>query len=36
MLYDTIVIGAVRGAVQHPGGYVELGQVVAEVGEPGS
>jgi hypothetical protein len=35
MLYDTIVIGAVRRAVQHQGGYVELGQVVAEVGEPG-
>jgi hypothetical protein len=35
MLYDTIVIGAVRRAVQHHGGYVELGQVVAEVGEPG-
>jgi hypothetical protein len=35
MLYDTIVIGAVRRAMQHHGGYVELGQFVAEVGEPG-
>ena len=30
MLCDTIVIEAVRPAVQHHGGYVELGQVVAE------
>ena len=35
MLYDTIVIGGVRRAVQHHGGYVEIGQVIAEVGEPG-
>jgi hypothetical protein len=32
MLYDTIVIGAVSGAVQHRGGYVELGQLRAHSG----
>lgn len=26
MLYDNIVIGAVRRPVQHHGGYVELGR----------
>ena len=35
MRYDNIVIGAVRRPEQHHGGYVELGQVVAEVGAPG-